>query len=249
MNPKIAIIGMGNMGGAIARALVKTVGKKNLFLCDREEDPNKAIVSANIVILAIKPQSFDDLADSIHVKLDEKLVISIMAGVTIKKISEKLDAKKIIRSMPNLGIQVKAGVIGWMAAPKVTAQEKQEAHKIFSALGLSIEVKKESLLDAFTALSGSGPAYFFYLCELLAKKAIKLGFSEKDANLVAEATLIGSAKLLEIGGKSAGEWRAAVTSKKGTTEAALNHLKTHHWNEIFWGGIEAARKRTEELNQ
>ena len=163
MKPRVAIIGVGNMGGAIARILVKTLGKKNLFLCDRGDDPNKAITPADIVILAVKPQSFDDLANSINTKLDGKLIISIMAGITIKKISKKLGIKNIIRSMPNLGVQVEAGLIGWIATPGVTAKKRQDAHSLFSALGHSIQVKKESLLNALTALSGSGLAYFFYL--------------------------------------------------------------------------------------
>ncbi|MFH0820800.1 MAG: pyrroline-5-carboxylate reductase [Candidatus Peregrinibacteria bacterium] len=249
MKTKIVIIGVGNMGGAIARALTKTLGKENLFLCDRGDNPNKAIASADIVILAVKPQSFDELANSINMKLNGKLIISIMAGVTIKKISEKLGAKKIIRSMPNLGIQVKTGVIGWIASPKVTKEERRKVHGLFSTMGQSIEVKKESLLNAITALSGSGPAYFFYLTELLEEKAKSFGFSTNEARIIAETTLIGSSKLLEVGKKNAAEWRTAVTSKKGTTEAALSHLKTHHFDQIFLDAIEAAKKRSEELNQ
>lgn len=262
MKPKIAIIGAGNMGGAFYCGLKAVMPEKDLFLCNRSaeklqalsplhcsEDANEAIRFADIVIIAVKPQSFDELVASIATPLKDKLILSIMAGITIEKIQAKLKAKKVIRSLPNLAIQIKQGLTAWVASRGVGAEEKIWIKEIFRTFGKEFELADEIWMNAAGTVTGSGPAYFFYLCELVEEKLKKLGFSESVAREMAEQTFLGSAKLLETNDKSAAEWRAAVTSKKGITEAALNHLKTHHWDEIFWGGIEAARKRTEELNQ
>ncbi len=262
MNPKIAIIGAGNMGGAVYRGLKAVMPEKDLFLCNRSPeklrafsplhcsgDANEAIAFADIVIVAVKPQSFDELAASLTTPFKNKIVLSIMAGITIEKMQTKLGAKKVIRSLPNLGTQIKMGMTPWVASPEVSPEEKKTIKRIFASLGKELEMPEEDWIKGAGAMTASGPAYFFYLCELLAEKAKSMGFKDDDALAMAEQTFIGSAKLLEANEKSAGEWRAAVTSKKGITEAALNHLKTHHWDEIFWDAIEAARKRTEELNQ
>lgn len=262
MKPKVAIIGVGNMGSAFYRGLKAVMPEENLFLCNRStekmqalsplhssQDANEAIKFADLVIVAVKPQSFDELVNSISAPLKNKLVLSIMAGITIEKIQKKLKATHVVRSLPNLATQVKTGMTPWVASPEVSLEEKKTVKSIFASFGKELEMPQEELIKGAGAMTASGPAYFFYLCELLAEKAKTMGFSGEEAREMAEQTFIGSAKLLEADSKSAAEWRAAITSKKGITEAALNHLKANHWDEIFWDGIEAARKRTEELNR
>lgn len=256
----LAIIGAGNMGSAIYKSVLGVFPKKQVIVCDANQEKlaalkvarstsnaNTACKEAGIIVLAVKPQSFSSLCESITIELQDKLIISIMAGISMKMLREKLKAKKIIRTMPNLAIQQGAGVVGWIASPFVSKKEKAFARRIFSVFGYEIEVRKENLLNAITALSGSGPAYFFYLTSLLETKARKMGFSENEARMISAQTLIGSAKLLETDKKSAGEWRESVTSKGGTTEAALSYLKEHGFDMLFYSAIDAAEKRAQEL--
>ncbi len=260
---KIGIIGVGMMGSAFYKGIIQAFDPKDIFLCDKDVsklfDYDKSnstthvetiLPQCDIIILSIKPQSLDALAKSINYSLKDKLVISIMAGISINHLREKLGAEKIVRSMPNLPVEIEKGIIGWIATKNVTRQEKDLVKIIFDPLGEQIELKDESKIDLITALSGSGPAYFFYLAELLAQKAKKVGFSTKEAMLIAEQTLIGSGCLL---GKnkslSVKEWRDAVTSKGGTTEAAINFLKKSEFPVLFEEAIEEAVVRSKELNQ
>lgn len=260
MNKKLAIIGAGNMGSAMYKSALGIFPKKQIIVCDANPekldalkgarsaaDANTACKLADVIVLAVKPQSFAGLCESITISLKDKLIISIMAGISAKMISEKLLASKIIRAMPNLAVQHGAGVIGWIASSFVTQKEKMLARKFFSSLGKEIEVKKENMLDCITTLSGSGPAYFFYLASLLETKARKMGFSENEARLISEQTLIGSAKLLEASAQSARQLQDAVTSKGGTTEAALSYLKEHGFDILFYEALDKAKKRAMEL--
>lgn len=260
---KIGIIGVGIMGSAFYNGLIKTFDPKDIYLCDKDVsklfDYDKSnstthikamLPECDIVILAIKPQSLDALTKSIDHNLKDKLVISIMAGISIGHLMEKTNADKIVRAMPNLPVEIEKGLIGWTATKKVTPQEKELVKIIFQPLGEQIELKDESKIDFITALSGSGPAYFFYLAELLAQKAKKVGFTNKEAMLIAEQTLIGSACLI-VKNKSLSitEWREAVTSKGGTTEAAINFLKNSEFPKLFEQAVEEAVVRAKELNQ
>lgn len=256
MDKKISIIGAGNMGGAIYKGLKKILSPEKLYICDRNEekietlspvhgsaDLKEAISFADVILLAVKPQSFTEL----EFKAEDKLILSIMAGVSVKTISDQLKAKKVIRAMPNLPIQVSAGVTGWFASAKVDDEEKEFVSELFSSFGLSIELEKEPMLDVITALSGSGPAYFFYLTELLAEKAVEEGIPEEAAQTIAQQTLLGASELLNTGERSAKAWREAVTSKGGTTEAAINYLQEQKWGERFKEAVEKAKKRSSGL--
>ncbi len=251
---KIGIIGAGNMGSAFYKGLLKQFAAEDLYVCDNDRkkldalncsnvstDVGEILANVDVAIFAIKPQSFKEFEWS----MEEKLVISIMAGISIDTLRDKTGAGKIVRSMPNLPVQVGHGLTGWIATEAVT--EKNLIKKIFGSLGEEIEVTDESMIDSITALSGSGPAYFFYLCETISKKAEALGFSSEEARKIAESTFVGSAFLLDANTKSAGEWREAVTSKGGTTEAALNHLESA--SDIIAEAIEKAKNRSKELNQ
>ena len=215
-------------------------GAFDVQLCGRGENPAE---DAAVVIFAVKPADFSSCIEGLGTDLSGKLVISIMAGISIAKLREKTGAEKIVRSMPNLPLQVGKGFTAWMSGGD---SDKDLVRKIFQTFGEEIEVTKEEDLNAVTALSGSGPAYFFYLCELFEKKALAWGFGEKEATKIARATFVGAAGLLEKGELGSAEWRAAVTSKGGTTEAAFRELVQIEG--VVDAAFEAAKKRSEELN-
>lgn len=259
---RIAIIGAGNVGGALYRSLKGVVGDDALIVCDTHEallerlgarhalgDADAAIRLADAVIVAVKPQQFAALAGSITVPLEGRLVISVMAGVTLAAVSQALGASAVVRCMPNLGAQVGRGATAWIAAPPCSPAQVEIAKRIFRAAGIEIEVSDESLLDAFTALGGTGPAYFFYLAELLAENAVAMGFDAAQSRLLAREVLAASARLLESGDRTAADWRLAVTTPGGTTAAAMQAFGEHRFAEAFSAGIEAARRRSEELSR
>lgn len=262
MNYRIGIIGAGNMGATFYKGLSKDFPKEVLFICDRDEqkfidlkatnfttDPKKLADQVGIVILAVKPQAFDDLMKELGDGLKDKLIISIMAGVTVDRLKKQTGAERIIRSMPNLPAQVGKSVTAWIATKDITTEEKERISQIFSTIGTSFEVDDESKIDKVTAISGCGPAYFFYLTELLSKKAEALGFSAQEAKKMVESTFIGSAELLEGSDKTAKEWKEAVTSKGGATEAALKHMEENGFGKILEDAIDAAHKRCLDINQ
>ncbi len=232
---KIAIIGGGKMGTALAAKLKKEF---SIQIVGRDSK----MKPCDIVILAIKPQDFE----SLELNLQNELLISIMAGVNLKKLAEKTCAKKIVRSMPNLPLRVGAGFTGWISK---NVKEKKLVKDIFSMFGEEIELKNEDAINAITALSGSGPAYFFYLCELMTEQACHFGFSKKDAEKIASNTLLGAAELVRNKTESFADLRASVSSKKGTTEAALNYFIRSNFAKLFKDGINRAKARSEKLNK
>jgi pyrroline-5-carboxylate reductase len=164
----------------------------------------------------------------------------------LDRIQKNLNLEKVVRVMPNLALQVGAALSGWFASSAVSDEEKDFVKDLLKSFGDEIEVDDENKIDAITALSGSGPAYFYYLAEIIKKAAIKYGFSESQATTIASATFKGSAKLLDKG-ESAADLKQRVTSKGGTTEAALNYMAENDLEDIFLKAIEKARKRAEEL--
>ena len=221
------------MGTALAAKLKK---KFTVQICGRDSK----MKPCDIVILAVKPQDFDDL----KLNLKNELLISIMAGVSLKKLAAT-GAKKIVRSMPNLPLRVGAGFTGWISK---NVKEKKLVKEIFSMFGGEIELKNEDAINAITALSGSGPAYFFYICQLLAEQACDFGFSKKDAEKIAANTLLGAAELVRNKTESFSDLRSAVTSKKGTTEAALHVLAKRRVATHFREALRAAATRSHELS-
>ncbi len=250
---------MGNMGGAIYRRLCGSMDPKQIFVCSRtrlvgihaksyfSSNANDVLSRADCIIFAVKPQSFDELAASITVDLSKKFIISILAGTPLKKLQKKLSAKKIIRAMPNLPVQVGSGVTGWVATRSVNSKDKNFAKEIFGALGYEIELSSEAMITNLSVISGCGPAYFFTLTEMMSNAAQRLGFSFQEAEKLATSTFLGSAKLFATGSKSAREWREAVTSKKGVTEAVLKYVKKKKIDTIFYQALKAGIQRSKEL--
>lgn len=215
--------------------------------CDRGDNVNEKVVDADVLLIAVKPQGFDELAESISADLSDKLIISIMAGTTIVDISEKLGVARVVRSMPNLATGIGEGVTGWVASDICDSEDKKNVEKIFATFGHQFELQEEDQLNEFGAIAGCGPAYFFYLSQLLQEKAEEFGFAPDQAARLARYTFVGAAKSMEPSEKSAEQWVKDVASKGGVTEQALKHMKEHDFETIFKDAIEAAKKKSEKF--
>lgn len=265
--PMIAIIGAGNMGSALIHGLIQSGHPPNqLVVADPDQeklnalavthgimtslDNAVAIKNADVVIFAIKPQQFGTvaalLADSIQTQ--KPLIISVAAGITTHQIAEWLGNNiAIVRAMPNMPALIGSGATGLYANTAVTASDHRMAESILRTVGIIVWLEREALLDVVTALSGSGPAYFFLMMEALEETAQSLGLNQDDAHLLTLETALGSARLALTSKESLIALRERVTSKGGTTEKALAVLESHHLKEIFKQAIMAAKERAEEL--
>ncbi len=251
-NKKIAIIGLGNMGQAIRDGILKNkLINKNQLLVSNKQLTNKLVVNqGDILIIAVKPQVIKIVLEEIKdVISKDKLIISIVAGVEIKSIEKFLCKKlKIIRVMPNLCAKVNQSVSCWIKNKNVNDKDIKIFKKIFQLIGTEIELKNENLLDQVTAISGSGPAYFFYLTELMEKAAIKIGLDKKLAYELVTQTLVGSSEYLKKSKESLKTLRQKVTSKGGTTEAAFNKIVDSEFESVFLSAIKSAYKRAIQLH-
>ena len=251
------------MGKSIYLALLKVMNKKNIRICDKNLSAEKYIPascvcknaanlfkSCDYVILAVKPQDFVDLAAEIKgTDLGKKIVISIMAGITTNTIGKLLGTKKVVRTMPNLPLKVSRGITGWYQSKEIGKNESAFIKKIISAWGREFEVKKEEILNGVTALSGSGPAYFYLLAELMEETARSFGLNKKYSDLIARETFIGAAKLLDSSALPIEKLRESITSKGGTTAAAINSFLENNFAGVVKNGIIKAQKRSEELSK
>ncbi len=264
---KIGMIGCGNMGQAILGGIMSKglASGKDVFISDIdsvklekvrkgygvEATFNNSMVasSANIIILAVKPQDMEETLLGIAGSLTgDKVLVSIAAGVTIRKISFITGgAVSVARTMPNMPALIKEGFTAVSYSRKTGRREKELIKNIFLALGEVVEVK-ESDLDAITALSGSGPAYFYFFLEALTKAGTGLGLTRKVAARAAFRTALGSLKLLDESGRDPSRLRRQVTSKGGATQAALTVFRRKGLQGAVTAGLKAARKRSRELS-
>jgi pyrroline-5-carboxylate reductase len=260
----ISIIGSGNMGTALVKAFLQQnlLKPKDIVVTDQSEEKlkhlqklgvststnNQKILKSDIILFAVKPQSFSELAKELTKKIPKKtIIISIMAGVGITKMKKHLGHQRIIRSMPNTPAMVGEGVTGWYADKSITGAEKKKVQALFESTGMAIEVKKETLLNDFTCLSGSGPGFFFYVFEQWLKATKELNLpSDQTAKILAK-TIQGSLKLLELSGEKPEQLRSNVTSKGGTTEAGLEILQKAKLENLFAKTLKAAYNRCKNL--
>lgn len=259
---KISLIGAGVMGEALIAALLKagqdansiSVIEKRKERCDELVDIygikiDDNLDSTDVLLLVIKPQDLSTVLGEISGKLNPNaLVISFVAGKKIADISAALSGTNpIVRVMPNTPTLIGQGAAGYSTEPKVSAAQKTFVAQLLNSSGVAIEIE-ESLQDAVTATSGSGPAYFFAFVEAMIAGSKELGLSEADATKLTAQTFIGAAKLLESSGKSATSLRENVTSPNGTTAAALASFSDSKLNEIVLKAMKAARDRSIELS-
>ena len=263
---KIAFLGGGNMANALIGGLLAqrfelaSISVIEPSPAARERvsahgvrvstAPDAATRQADVLVLAVKPQDLRAALASVSGSLGDPLVVSIAAGVRLEAISRWLGGhQRLVRCMPNTPALVGAGVTGLYAPPPVGATDRKRSETILKAVGEVVWVGDERLLDAVTAVSGSGPAYVFWMIEQLAAFAERSGLSRADALLLAKHCLFGSAKLALESELSPGELRRGVTSKGGTTEAALNVFAEEKLAERFARALEAATRRGAELGE
>lgn len=202
----------------------------------------------NVVVMAIKPQDFNIVAKTLSTKLTHAtapgpLILSIAAGIRLKDMNRWLNHERCIRAMPNTPALIGKGITGLFADTAVNEADRKLAQTICSAVGQTVWVQEEKLMDAVTAVSGSGPAYVFAFLEAMQSSGEKLGLDADTARKLAYATLEGATQLAHNSDEHAGVLRERVTSKGGTTAAALDVLKQHDWHGILENAIDAASQR------
>lgn len=264
---KIVIIGAGNMGSALLGGLIHSGFRtENLFMTDPdlqklhdlkqkyhiniESDNLIAAEKADVILFAVKPQQLPDIAKSLAsiAQKNHPLIISIAAGVSIQQLNQWLGQTiAIVRCMPNTPALINAGISALFANAVVTKKQCDIAETILSAVGEVIWLTDEKLLNAVTALSGSGPAYFFLVMEALQKAGEALGLSAETAHLLTVQTALGAAKLALEQNISFEALRHRVTSPGGTTESALRVLKDGKLVDLFYQAVVAACQRADEL--
>lgn len=260
------LVGAGQMGAAMARGWLrslKSAGLGKLHVVEPEPSTevaawsksgkislNRAANPADVVVLAVKPQGFAKAAESISGWIGrDTLVVSIMAGVTIRGISEALGVSKVARAMPNTPGAIGKGVTGYALSAQCGEREQATAEKLLAPLGDVVGPLQEQHIDTVTAVSGSGPAYVFLLAEALEGAAKAAGLDDATAATLARKTVIGAGALLAEGGDPA-ELRRAVTSPGGTTAAALDVLLARGAvPELMRKAVEAAVRRGAELSR
>lgn len=263
---KITFIG----GGAMAEAMLSAILGKGLskpeditvsdikqerlnylkqkYNAATTSDNGAAIKNSEVVILAVKPQNLSELMPELNEKLKpDQLVLSIIAGKKIALLISGLNHDCIVRAMPNTPAQIGMGMTVWMATPAVSEKQRRQASYILSALGKEIYVDSEQYIDMATAISGSGPAYFFLMIEALMEAAVDIGLPVNIAEELAVQTMLGSGHLLQKSGKSPAELRKMVTSPGGTTEQALLQFEKGGFIPLIKQAVRAAYKRAQEL--
>lgn len=265
---KIAIVGCGNMGMAFARSFVQydLVKRENLLLIEKSKERSEqlrtekegvvvdtigeALSGYDLVILSIKPQDFSSVAAELknYLKPDQ-IVLSIMAGIPMSRIENELNHKAIVRAMPNTPAMLGQGITGYFAAEGISFPKLQKVDNLINATGRSVYVENEDMIDAITALSGSGPAYFYYVVKHMVEAGKQMGFDEGLSRLLVKQTMLGSYHLINNAEKSLDELITAVASKGGTTEAALKTFEEANLGNSLISGILNAEKRAKELSK
>ena len=211
--------------------------------------PGDYIKSVDLIVLAVKPQDIDLLFKSIKSYIaDEQLVLSIMAGVNIDRIIGGLGVSKVIRAMPNLPAQIGLGMTVYTSSNDVTRIELVTVQNLLSSSGKTIYVEDESMIDAATAISGSGPAYVFYFMQALIEKAMEMGFSHAESELLTFQTFRGAVDLFNKHEITCQEWIERVSSRGGTTEAAFEGFSKYDVQSSFKKGVQKALERAKELS-
>lgn len=264
---ELTVLGAGNMGRALIGGLLRhgmrpeqiAVGESHeaaRATLSRElgiaatTDNVAAIRQANVIVLAVKPQDAGAVLSPLAPQLQQRspVILSIAAGIRIETLHGWCGAGvPVIRAMPNRPALVGAGVTGLFAPAEVAAAHRAMAAQIMQSVGEVVWVAQEDALDVVTAVSGSGPAYFFLLAEAMAKAGVDLGLPADAAQRLAIATLHGAGLLAHASDGDLARLRAEVTSKGGTTEAALNTLQSASFNDLVGRAIEAATRRGREL--
>lgn len=265
--PTIAFIGVGNMARAIIEGLLATsypaerlwVTARNVDkLSDLAErglnataDNDAAILGADIAVLAVKPQGMQALGEAHRGSVQQRrpLLISVAAGISAQALERWFGGDlAVVRCMPNTPSLVQTGAAGLYANTRVSDAQKAQTDAILGAVGLTLWVEKESQIDAVTAVSGSGPAYYFLMMEAMAKAGEQLGLDAETALKLTLQTALGAAKMANASQCSPAELRAQVTSPKGTTEQAILSFQGSDYEAIVLKAMQACKNRAEGLS-
>ncbi len=250
MKTQVVIIGFGTMGKAIAKAIAKKDRQIVIFGIDKDKPNMKKIIQkvseADFIILSVKPQDAKEVIMGIKNYLNKKtILISIMAGVSIKELIRLSGHRKIVRMMPNLGLSVGQGIAVWKQTG-LSSLEFKKAKNFINKISDNFEIKNEDTINKVTAISGSGPAYFFLLADSLVKASSKLGLNKNESRKLVEKTLLSSALLGNQGDYAS--LIKKVASKGGTTESALKVFQKENFSGIILKAVVAAYKRAQELS-
>jgi len=267
MESKVVFIGAGNMAEAIVSGMVAGdfCEPEKIIMTDIRPDrlsdlgaeygvstsaDNRVVKDAEIVVLAVKPQVMADVLKEIAPVLQkETLVVSIAAGISCAKIEAELEGdRRVVRVMPNTPALIGQGAAAIAAGAHADEADLEVAEAILQCVGLTVRVEEKEL-DAVTALSGSGPAYVFYLLEAMLDAAEEMGLEKETARSLALQTVEGAARLMKDSGESAKTLRERVTSKGGTTEAAIHTLNDENVKGAIMKALKAAHDRSVELSQ
>ena len=266
---KVLVIGAGNMGLTYTTSIAKSgyLKKEDLIIFDKSlelrdtlkkssenfevfDSLEECLPIADIVFLAVKPYHNEGLMDEMKPMMnDQQLVISIMAGITIETIQAGLGIKKVVRAMPNLPAQVGKGMTSYLASPEISRIELWMVEDLLNSTGKSVRVDSQMFIDASTGISGSGPAYVFYFMESMMEAAKSMGFSDNDSKVLVSATFEGAIELFNKNKLSPNGWMKRVTSKGGTTQAALESLEDNNVQQLIHDAAYAAFNRAVELGQ
>lgn len=260
---RILFIGGGNMASALIGGLLQQGFRgPDIRVAEISADARARLQTAfgvdavdaidgaiheEVVVLAVKPQQMREVAGTLKEHLRGQLVVSIAAGIRTGDLARWLGHGRIVRAMPNTPALLRAGISGLFAAPGATAGDVQAAQQILQAVGAVVTLDREEQLDGVTAVSGSGPAYVFYFIEALQQAAAELGFTPEQARRLALETFSGAAKLATASSDPVETLRARVTSKAGTTEAALKSMEGAEVKRRVVEAIHAAARRSREL--
>ena len=265
LDKKIGFIGAGNMAEALVSGLIKSgISHKIIFVSDIDEKRLKyfskkykvnkisnnilVVKNADVVVLAVKPYQIDDvLKETGGFFNKKKVLISIAAGTRIRKIEKYLGKVPVVRSMPNTPALIGKGAFAVSSGSYATTKHLKTAESLLGTCGIVIRFP-ETKIDAVTAVSGSGPAYLFYIAEIMRKTAQKMGLDKETAKKLVNQTLLGSSKMLVELKDEPDALRAKVTSKGGTTQAALDVLTKRKFAGIFEEAIFAAMKRSKKIS-
>lgn len=265
----IAFIGAGNMATALAEGLVdKGLNAEQVIMSDPSKDRlayvektfgvktssnNRAVADqADVIVLAVKPQIMSAILDDLKPVMADssKVIISIAAGITLASLGQGLGKETaLVRCMPNTPALVQTGATGMFANEHVSSAQKALAEEILQAVGIVVWLEQEQQLDAVTALSGSGPAYYFLVMEAMIAAGEAMGLTPDTAKQLTLQTALGAAKMASNSDVEPAELRRRVTSPGGTTEAAIQSLEKNQLVAVFGQALAAAKRRSEELGQ
>jgi pyrroline-5-carboxylate reductase len=258
---KVAIVGAGVMGEAMIHALNRLgINGSEIIIREKRAERERELVekygvkngsldAAQVVLLAVKPQDLEKTLGEIRAELrDGALLVSLLAGIKSSRIQGLVsESARVVRVMPNTPLLLGAGMSVISAGETATSSDVDWVIKLLSKSGETLVVH-EDLMDAVTATSGSGPAYFFGFVEAMIDGAKRLGLAESDAKVLVNQTLLGAAKMLIESGKDAKTLCENVTSPNGTTAAALSVFDSNKWHEIVYEAMQAAKHRSQELS-